>query len=112
MIDEKKLIEERPEYLNPNRLGHEEYNKGWNACNDMWFKLIKAQPKVGEWIPCSERLPEEDGEYLVWVRYEGREFTTTEEYEDGMWNYSGAYNFNDKVIAWMPLPKAYKEEVN
>lgn len=63
-----------------------------------------------KWIPCSERLPEEDGEYLVWVRYEGREFTTTEEYEDGMWNYSGAYNFNDKVIAWMPLPEQYKGE--
>ena len=53
MIDEKKLIEERPEWLNPDCVGNEEYNKGWNACNKYWRNTIKRQPKVGEWIPCS-----------------------------------------------------------
>ena len=101
MIDEKKLIEE----LSRNSI-FEKITVG----EETVFDIIDRLPKVGEWIPCSERLPEEDGEYLVWVRYEGREFTTTEEYEDGMWNYSGAYNFNDKVIAWMPLPEQYKGE--
>lgn len=65
MIDEKKLIEESPEWLNPNCVGKEEYNKGWNDCNKYWCNTIERQPKVGEWIPCSERLPENDNYILL-----------------------------------------------
>lgn len=46
MIDEKKLIEEIPEWLNPNCVGEEEYNKGWNACNKYWCNTIERQPQV------------------------------------------------------------------
>lgn len=105
-IDEKKLIEDIEKEFD----GVCVYDVSPSQAINDFVQIVNRQPKVGEWTPCSERLPEEDGEYLVWVRYEGREFTTTEEYEDGMWNYSGAYNFNDKVIAWMPLPEQYKGE--
>lgn len=27
--------------------------------------IDEKKPKIGEWIPCSERLPEEDGIYIV-----------------------------------------------
>ena len=27
---------------------------------DMAIDALKAEPKTGEWIPCSERLPNED----------------------------------------------------
>jgi hypothetical protein len=104
VIDERQLITELELEIG------ETYNCDIGYGLKRAIEIVEHRPLVGEWIPCSERLPEEDGEYLVWVRYEGREFTTTEEYEDGMWNYSGAYNFNDKVIAWMPLPEQYKEE--
>ena len=63
MIDEKKLIEERPEWLNTDCVGNEEYNKGWNACNKYWCNTIKRQPKVGEWIPADE--PPKDDNYIL-----------------------------------------------
>ena len=58
---------------------------------------IEAEPK---WIPCSERLPEETGEYL-----------TTTMYGDVFCDYWQSCNFNrtEMVIAWMPLPEPYKE---
>ena len=50
MIDEKKLISAFAE-------------------NDLYLpevveRLIKSQPKIGGWIPCSERLPDKDGKYI------------------------------------------------
>ena len=32
---------------------------------DNVYYLIDNQPTVNEWIPCSERLPEENGHYLA-----------------------------------------------
>ena len=64
---------------------------------------IEEQPIIDEpqWIPCSERLPEERGFYL----------TTTKDkavYCD-FWNEDN-FDRTEMVIAWMPLPKPY--EVN
>lgn len=53
MIDEKKLIEEIKYLL----FNSEMLSPRWFAINEM-LEIIKRQPKVGEWIPCSERLPE------------------------------------------------------
>lgn len=46
LIDEKELINERPENLNPNMSDEikSAYNKGWNACNSEWISLIDEQP--------------------------------------------------------------------
>ena len=59
------------------------------------------------WIPCSERLPEESGEYLTWVEYDGDRFIAIDEIDcDGIikeWNCSTDY----KIIAWQPLPQPY-----
>ena len=68
---------------------------------------VKPQQKVGKWIPCSERLPEEDGLYLV----------------IGLDIYFGEYSpfifkrektsptntikWGD-IVAWMSLPEPYK----
>lgn len=88
-------------------------------------ELPSAQPEP-RWIPCSERLPEEDGLYLV----TSREKATAEEFgfdlddvevrkmrfnEDG-WRIpkhipewiNGVVHTT--VLAWMPLPEPYKEE--
>ena len=60
------------------------------------------------WIPCSERLPETSGEYLTWVKYDGKEFHSIDEIDcDGIfkeWNCSSDY----KIIAWMNLPAPYQ----
>ena len=51
------------------------------------------------WIPVSERLPEEEGLYLVYT--EEQPFVCS--FEDGEF-------FIDEVLAWMPLPEPYKAE--
>lgn len=110
MIDEKKLIEERPEWLNPNCVGKEEYNKGWNACNKYWCNTIKRQPKVGEWIPVSEKLPEESGTYIVNAIENCIVHVTFAKWMKRMkkWNLTGSRSYW-KVTAWQPLPEPYKE---
>ena len=52
-----------------------------------------------QWIPVSERLPKDDGLYLVYT--EEQPFVCP--FEDGEF-------FIDDVQAWMPLPKPYKAE--
>lgn len=46
LIDNRELLNERPENLNPNMNDDikSSYNKGWNACNSEWISLIKEQP--------------------------------------------------------------------
>jgi len=58
---------------------------------------------VGWWIPVSERLPETDGRYLCTYEDDIEENCVDfGSYENGEW-------YVDKVIAWLPLPKPYKE---
>jgi hypothetical protein len=123
MIDEKALLQSRPEALNDkmdmdlqNQKGG--YNNGWNDCLFMFIDRIKKQPKVGEWIPVSERLPEPPREnpeldyclldmYLVSINEEGypvRALWDGKDFGDGM--------IKLDVKAWMPLPEPYKVREN
>ena len=67
--------------------------------------------KETQWIPCSERLPERDGayqlkEFAVTINDGGRVYASHASYdfEAHKWIYH-----NGKIVAWMPLPKPYKE---
>lgn len=70
MIDEKKLVEE----IEKLPFIHDRYDKknanphfisGVESMYEMIMNLINSQPKVGEWIPVSERLPEKEArEYM------------------------------------------------
>ena len=79
------------------------------ALNDRYHQLIEERLNNG-WIPCSERLPEENGKYLVCVDNPTRNRK----------NCIFAFWFNaydkeferehdlDYVIAWQPLPAPYQ----
>ena len=72
-------------------------------------KMEVAKAHTRGWIPCSERLPEEDGNYLIWFRYENAlgdlsESMAMEYYADS----TGWDCDNVEVIAWHPLPDPYK----
>lgn len=111
MIDEKKLLEDRPEYLNPNMTDEikSAYNKGWNDCNKYWFNIIKRQPKIDRWIPINEDLPELDIEVLVTCKSHMTKYIYVDiDYrnkKNGKWSY-----FGEDVIAWKPLPENFKEK--
>ena len=78
--------------------------------------MVVNEPPVKptqNWIPVSERLPEENGFYLATcdgeICGENEPFTGLAEYENGKW-------VDDEedyqcVLAWMPLPKPYKTEM-
>lgn len=87
---------------------------------------ITAEPEQ-RWIPVSERLPEEDTDVLVSVYFMGLQkkhgvnehlkpsyYVDIARCYDGEWSsYSDEYKVawdRHKVIAWQPLPEAYKGE--
>lgn len=131
MIDEKKLIKE---FLSADGIEFkmnfkteseeaiiESLQEFADKLREGVLNLIKSQPKV-EWVPVSERFPNKD-EYL---KNDGRFIVT-----DGNRVYQSVYdiysshcfrtlvlfdfgsrsNFevDNCVVAWMPLPEAYKE---
>lgn len=85
-------------------------------------RAIEAMPTVNQWIPCSERLPEANGRYLVTrgINACGSLCNRTyiANYSDLMglkserdcWSGNvGKLGFEkyDDVTAWMPLPEPY-----
>lgn len=74
--------------------------------DDMFSKYMELQ-----WIPVKERLPENDKPVLVTLKWgeDNYEITTGEYWKDGKGEDEGWGSFNDYVIAWMPLPDAYRE---
>lgn len=136
MIDEKKLIAEIKDYIEEYS-GIDEngmHNLKWCAMMEA-LNLVECQPKVGEWIPCSKRLPDDlEMVTVTWVSrapiwyYEGIKdipFTAPAMRFEGNWYWSttlkdylieyGEQNVDlvDSVIeitAWQPLPKPWGGE--
>ena len=100
MIDEKLLIKE----LSRNSI-FEKVTVGEETVYD----IINRLPKVGEWIPCSERLPK-PLDYVIVTTVNG-----TVEYgyklRSDDWDLWSGCVFGSEIIAWMPLPQPYGEKV-
>ena len=63
-----------------------------------------------KWIPVSERLPNRHHRVLCYFKYEPESPDIISENTyigSGMW-----MSESDKVVAWMPLPKAYEGQKN
>lgn len=80
---------------------------------DILRKLPPITPAFN-WIPVSERLPEQAGEYLVTYRPYHWGETFREHIRVGVDSFRGkttwAKNKYQRVIAWLPLPKPYNAE--
>lgn len=77
------------------------------------YTLAKNDRPHGEWIPCSERLPEENKTVIASTKYgvfpEAR-YTKEDGWE---WAYESGADYWEEledVTAWMPLPEPYREE--
>lgn len=138
MIDEKKLICDlyRQRELYEEKYGKveddfdDEHKEGYiNSFDDM-IGVIEQQPKVGEWIPCSERMPEERESSFAklkgtdkWIEgmfekksddvnvtiefSDGKRKVITTKLIDGQWKKHTILE-PIKFIAWQPLPEHYK----
>ena len=97
------------------------YEQGWNDLQ----KCIESLPSAQQWIPCSERLPEEEGEYLVtfndkWygpkvrILWYGTPFDIILDQDKWVFYCDQDYGFETfapgkLVVAWMQMPKPYKD---
>ena len=101
MIDEKKLIEQ----LRESNYHHASSSRE-EVLLDRTVRIVQEQPKVGEWIPCSERLPEKVDSYLVTMKNVGeyRWIGISMYFGDGKWAWD---DDKKEVIAWMAKPELY-----
>lgn len=89
-----------------------------------WLKEYFPSAET-EWIPVSERLPNEDARYLVQMSYgimrvlswanvleKVDDFDFYNEKHGGWYELDSEWGYceRNEVIAWMPLPKPYRED--
>lgn len=95
MIDEEKLIE---------RIKSQYREWGEDCDAQQTLGDIEDVPKVGEWIPVSERLPEESlDSVLAWDEYRNR--CVFAQYYGGHWYLKDEII---KITAWQPVPEPYR----
>lgn len=105
MIDEARLIDELKQ---SGMISDNEYG---NAVLDM----INSQPKIGDWIPCSDRLPENIRTVILHVKeIEKPTFGWYEDMEKKWILSEKDFVDLDKftVIAWQQLPEAYHGQMD
>ena len=130
MLDVKKIVQEVAEEYKDKYVSKDEVVYmldsiemcGDETWMDYYRKALKGLCKLTDkeynsgWIPCSERMPEERGVYIVTEKVysiNDRKHTgcfnlMTEqvEFSNGKWIRASFY----EVIAWMPLPEPFKAE--
>ena len=101
MIDEKKLIEKLKEWADSVPPFERD------IIIDV-IGFVEEQPKIGEWTPCSERLPDTKDSYLVTheVKATKERFVSTSTFAN-KWN--RILDFCN-VVAWQPKPEPWRGE--
>jgi hypothetical protein len=106
MIDESRLID------NLKKEWEElcDYSENVETLLEYVIRFIGSQPKIGGWIPCSERLPENKDNVLVC--WGGKNVSVGYFVSGGLggWFFeqlAGGYKIPYEPYAWQPLPEAY-----
>lgn len=108
MINEKKLIERLQKCVNAS--DNSNFTNGLLSAID----VVNQQPKIGVWIPCSDRLPEEKINpvtkdfYEYQVTFKSENVTDVRHYKFGnghWWNGPGI--MDEYVTAWREPLEAY-----
>lgn len=80
--------------------------------------MLRSQPEL-HWIPCSERLPEDNRQVLIYAMSVHYALAKYDEMREADGTYKKQWVTFDawkpfytikEVIAWMPLPESYKEK--
>lgn len=61
----------------------------------------------GEWIPCSERMPDRSGYYLATLKVSSISFVSIKYFNNFCFRWEDIGN--GKITAWQPLPEPAKE---
>ena len=100
-----------------------------SICEQQAVDALYDLPSAPRWIPCKERLPEEDKNVLVSVHFLGLDqkhktgwndhikenwYVDIASHIDGYWtSYSDEYKVASNrhiIVAWTPLPEPWKGE--
>ena len=129
MIDEKEVIEAIEEKILEVKADKEKCEVIFDFADILMavyrelIYFIETQPRVGEWIPGSEQLPEMHKVPLDYDEYymvsdsvlvtDGNsvfisEYEVDDDYCYG-WYYDGT-KFENEITHYMPLPKPYRQE--
>jgi hypothetical protein len=87
-----------------------EWDSGYNTAMAEAKQYIQNAPAVNSWILCSEKLPNESGEYLVCGRWNGEKPKTWICQFIMLCGIGGFTNSakNPPISFWMPIPDAYE----
>ena len=75
---------------------------------------VAHAPTIPQWIPCSERLPSENDEYIITMgkdRFNKEGYVTWAMFDKLKKKFyfpGGRVNYYIAVTAWMPRPKPWK----
>jgi len=109
------------------KMVNEAFFEGFNVAEKQYRLLIETVEEIdkksseAEWIPCSDRLPKAEDmyqipeqRYLCQLEAHGvRKFCVLSRLKGAVspfWDWYGIAVYDSDVIAWMPLPKPYREE--
>lgn len=100
-----------------------EGNEGWYGDTWQFMQDVENAPTIDaapRWIPCEERLPEEEGFYIVYApgyfggSSGGKEIhngVMFSRWKNAKWSVEHGYHKRPNCVrAWLPLPEPYVGE--